>query len=88
MITGKLIDGGFIFKMVSEQGLPLEIINMQLREKQQAFNIEQFIQAAKKGGWTAKRVSLMLNDSTTNEVRSNINFQQALCTLIEKTYGE
>lgn len=48
--------GAEIFKLVDTHGLPLDIINMSLREKNAFFNCEEFIAAAKTAGWTPKRI--------------------------------
>lgn len=56
-----------MFKLVDTQGLPLDIIVMELREKGLGFDVTEFIGAAKKAGWKEKRVSWMLKTSMKNE---------------------
>ena len=58
-----MYNGADIFKLVDTHGLPLEIVNMQLREQGSFFNVEEFISAAKKS-WTDDRIYLTLVGSS------------------------
>lgn len=48
--------GHDIFKLMDTHGLPLDVINMMLREQGDIFNAAEFIEAAKKSGWPDKRI--------------------------------
>ncbi len=48
--------GAEVFKLMDTHGLPLEIINQMLREKETFFSVPEFITAAKSGGWPDKRI--------------------------------
>lgn len=52
----QVYSGHEIFKLVDTHGLPLDIINMVLREDGDIFRADEFIEAAKKGGWPDKRI--------------------------------
>lgn len=49
-------DGAEIFKLMDTYGLPLDIINMMLRERGAFFSAPEFIQAAKIGRWKEERI--------------------------------
>ncbi len=55
-----MYNGSDIFKLVDTYGLPLDIINLMLREKGEVFNCEEFILAGIKGGWTGERITQTL----------------------------
>lgn len=55
-----MYSGYDIFKLVDTHGLPLDIVNLMLREKGESFNTPEFIIAALKGKWTPKRIELTL----------------------------
>ncbi len=52
----KVYSGQAIFLLVDTHGLPLDIINMMLREQGDIFRADEFIEVAKKGGWPDKRI--------------------------------
>jgi alanyl-tRNA synthetase len=49
------IPGEEIFKLVDTHGLPLDIINLELRDKGSFFDVWGFIRAALNAGWTKNR---------------------------------
>lgn len=63
-----MISGKQIFKLVTEQGLSLDIINIELREKGLHFDTCGFIAQAVVEGWTEKRTiqTLMANSINPN----------------------
>lgn len=52
--TNKILSGSEVFHLVATHGLPLEIINLQLKEQNKAFNVIDFIDEAAEH-WTAER---------------------------------
>lgn len=71
-----IIDGKFIFYLVDSVGLPLDIINEELRESGIGFDVEGFIRAAKKStNYTIKRLKNLFNseiDNKSEELKSLI----------------
>lgn len=55
-----MYDGHEIFKLVDTYGLPLDIINLILREEGSAFNAAQFIESAYRAGWKKERILWMM----------------------------
>lgn len=78
----KIIDGGLIFKLVDTHGLPLDIIVMELRDKELGFNILEFVQAAKKAGWKQERVLWMLKST------GNVGGEEQTNIIISFVYNE
>lgn len=70
-----MISGEQIFKLMDASGLPLDIINLQLRENDLAFDLEGFIKAAIKAGWKRKTIynSLYYNSIQSNELSDKLN---------------
>lgn len=60
--SDKILSGYDVFNLVDREGLPLDIINIMLREKGKGFNIAEFIESAKKATWTAKRTYDLLTE--------------------------
>lgn len=58
----KQYSGEDVFKLVDTHGLPLEIVNMQLREVGGWFDVTEFISAAK--SWPKDRIYLTLIGSS------------------------
>jgi len=56
-----MFNGHQIFKLVDTYGLPLDIINLILRERNEHFNVAQFVESAVKANWTKERITWMLN---------------------------
>ena len=67
-----VLSGKEIFKLVDQNGLPLDIIILELRERNAAFDLSEFIGSAKKAGWKQARVRNMVLACTS--LSSNSEF--------------
>jgi alanyl-tRNA synthetase len=70
-----MIKGEEIFKLMDTSGLPLDIINLQLRDNDMHFEVEGFIKAAIKAGWKRKTIfdNLFYNSDQSDELKDKIN---------------
>jgi len=80
-----MISGHKIFYLVHRNGLPLDIINLELKNKGEAFNIEEFVESAIIAGWTRIRVenTLVYNCGNLSE---NNTFRALLNILLDKHF--
>lgn len=58
----QILNGNTVFKLVDEEGLPLEIILLELRERNIGFNVLEFCESAKNANWTMQRTYITLKD--------------------------
>lgn len=78
-----VISGAFIFRLVDSIGLPLDILVQELKEKQFAFDMVGFIQAAKDSkNYTAKRLVALFNENRPH----NDGFDELVAAAIKKVY--
>lgn len=79
-----VLSGHDVFKLVDRYGLPLDIIVLELRERDFAFNTAEFIESAKKANWKKERVYNMILYSGTQ--KDNEDFKEKLNMFIEYYY--
>lgn len=82
-MSKEIVNGSEVFKLVDTHGIPLDVIVLELRDKNRAFNIAQFIEAASLQGWPEKRtVSTIVATSNDKSKR----FKGMLAILCSKYY--
>ena len=79
-----ILSGHEVFKMVDTFGLPLEIIVLELKDRNAAFNVAEFIESASKAKWKKERVYNMILFSGT--MKDNEEFKEKLTIFVEHYY--
>ncbi|MCA9495851.1 MAG: hypothetical protein KC589_02825 [Nanoarchaeota archaeon] len=83
-----ILHGKPIFKLMDTHGIPLDIINEILRRKSSAFNIADFIIAAKESkNYSKIRITKLLTENSPLDVENNKEYFEDLKMLIDKIYS-
>ena len=79
-----ILSGHDIFKLVDTFGLPLDIIVLELRDRNAAFNVAEFIESASRARWKKERVYNMILYSGV--MKDNKEFENKLNMYINYYY--
>lgn len=81
-----MLSGKEVFKLMDTHGLPLDIINMMLREKGDFFNIKEFIEEGHKSKWTRHRLYQTLISSTLLREQELETLGKKILEVIDQVY--
>lgn len=84
--TSPVVSGLFIFRLVDTIGLPFDIVIQELKDRQIAFDVIGFVQAAKNSkNYTPKRLRALFNE---NRPIDDKGFDDLIDFVIGKIYGD
>lgn len=84
--TAFVVNGAFIFQLIDSIGLPFDIIVQECKERQIAFDLLDFIRAARDSkNYTPKRLKALLNE---NRPTNDAGFDEMVDFTIRKVYSE